>query len=440
MRFVPVLIAVTWGAGSARATPVRTDAVVLHPGMTHERWHDDAIPAKLDLVRIDLTSAEIQTRATPESAKGKTTSAYAGTISAAVAVNGGAFAVSGYKPLGLAMGDGAMWSQTADDDHTATLMFRRTGEQTTAAIVVPEMVVGAADLPAGTEGVVSGRPLLVRAGSVESTFPCDDATTIACDRAPRAAVGLSADGHTMFVVTVDGWQSGSLGMTAAELATFLRARGADTAMLLDSGSSSTLVLDGAVASHPSDGVERTVANHLALVYGSLPKGEMSGVVCKDSISNCTTPGSPGRITGALVTLDDGRTDTSTTSGCSTGLASCASYDFPGVTPRLACVTVKKAGYRIAHKCSQVTSDGMISYNSVVLVAGTDPVDAGVPDASDIVVDGNGSSSEHPDGGTMTGGGGGGGCCDAGADRSPIAIAAVVLAGWRRRRGKTLRPS
>ena len=431
LGIVVVTVATVGGNGPARATPTRTDTVVVHPGLTHERWHDDAIPAKLDLVRVDLTSAELQLRATPESGKGQPTSAYAASIGAAVAINGGAFAVASYTPLGLAMGDGAIWSQTADDDQTAVLAFRRDGEQTTAAIVVPETVVAATDLPAGTEGVVSGRPLLVRAGTVESTFACSDATTVACDRAPRAAVGLSADGHTMLLVTVDGWQAGSLGMTAGELATFLRARGADTAMLLDSGSSATLVLDGAVASHPSDGVERTVANHLGILHANLPKGELRGIVCTDVFANCASAGTTGKIAGATVTLDDGRASTTSSAGL---------YAFTGVTPRLACVTVKKSGFRTARKCAQVVPLPDLTYNSVVLVAGVDPIDAGVPDASEVVVDGNGSSGARPDGGGGMSGGAGG-CCDAGHGRPSLALVAVVLAGWaRRRRGKMGRPA
>src|SRR5512141_2116553 len=109
MRALASLLAVTvGGVGVARATPVRIDSTVLHTGITHERWQDDAIPAKMDVVRINLTSAEIETRATPESQKGKTTSAYSAGVGAAVAINGGPFAVAGYQPIGLAMGDGAM--------------------------------------------------------------------------------------------------------------------------------------------------------------------------------------------------------------------------------------------------------------------------------------------------------------------------------------------
>lgn len=434
---VPAALAIV-GATIAHAAPARDSTATLHPGIVHEHWTDTSIPAAIDLVRVDLTSAELAVVATAEADKGKTTAGYAAEVGAAVAISGGPFAVAGYRPLGLAMGDGALWSQTADDATLAVLHVRREGEATVATIVAPETIVAATDLPAGTQGVLSGRPLLVRAGSVEASFDCADDVAIPCTRAPRAAAGLSADGHTLLLATVDGWQAGSLGMTAGELATFLRARGADAAVQLDAGAAATLVLDGALASHPSDGVARTLANHLAIQYGALPKGEMFGVICEGSLTNCTTAGIGGRVTGATVTLDDGRVLTSATTGCPNA-QSCASYDFTGVTQRLACVTVKKAGYRSAHKCEQVIG-GQITYNSLVLTPGTDPIDAGVPDAAETVVDGGGSGSNTlVDGGTTPGGGGGGGCCDAGSSPPPFAAFGLVALVARRVLQRRRRP-
>ena len=303
--------------------------------------------------------------------------------------------------------------------------LRRVGERTAATIVPPEVVVGIAELPEGTQGALAGRPLLVRAGNVATQFDCADPVTLSCQRAPRSAVALSADGNTLWLVTVDGWQSGSIGMTAAELAQFLDGRGAHMAMALDGGSSATLVVDGVLASAPSDGVERRVANHLGIRYGALPKGELVGLICAGSITSCT------RLSGAMVTLDDGRVQTTATDGF---------YDFTGVTPRLACVTVKKTGYKTKQQCSMVESN-MQNFNSVVLEPGVDPpVDAGVPDAplpeeDAAVPDGDGGVG--PDGGNPDTGGGGG-CCDAGRERPPIAILVGVALGWmlRRRRGTT----
>jgi MYXO-CTERM domain-containing protein len=398
-----------------------------HPGMHRETWTDAAIPARIRLVQVDLTSSEIGVYATPESDRGIPTSQFASHKNAQLAINGDAFAVNGYVPLGLATGDGNTWSQTADDNASAVFHFRREGERTYAAIIPPEAVITPADLPAGTQGVVSGRPLLVRESVAVTGFACDDATTIPCQAAPRTAIAVSPDGNTLWLAVVDGWQSGSLGVTAQQLADFLVARGAGMAMMLDGGSSSTLFLDGSVISSPSDGVERSVANHLAFKYGQLPKGQLYGLVCKHDVIGCGND-SARKISGATVYLDDGRMQVTDTT---------AAYDFLSVTPRLACVTVKKTGYLTKTQCAQVAA-GDITYNSVAMWEGTDSPDAGVRMDATVYPD----STLSGDAETGDGGTGyrppGGGCCEAGGgDPTGIPPLVVLVAFFlRRRRGTT----
>jgi hypothetical protein len=60
-------------------------------------------------------------------------------------------------------------------------------------------------------------------------------------RAPRSAAGVSSDGRRMYLLTLDGRQSDSVGATLSELATLLREMGVDDAVNLDGGGSSTLV-------------------------------------------------------------------------------------------------------------------------------------------------------------------------------------------------------
>jgi len=410
---------------TALAAPSLVSQSDPHPGIHREVWVDSTIPARIHLIRIDLTSAEIAVYATEESDRGQKTTEYSDLLNAQVAINGGSFAIAGYRPHGLAMGAGAVWTNTADDAQTALLHFRRgNGERTLATISPPEAVLDLESLPEGTEGVLSGRPLLVRNGFVETQFDCQDPVTIACSRAPRTAVALSADGNTLWLTVVNGWQSASLGLTAAELATFLKARGAHMAVALDGGASSTLVVNGALGNTPSDGVERTVANHLAIKYGALPKGQLVGFLCSTpDIPACGQD--PGlRVTGAQVTLDDNRT-TPGTNGY---------YAFAGVTPRLACVTVKKLGYLTRVKCAPVKS-GVESYNSVYMEMGVDQPDAGVPDDGGTDGDDGGpDGGPRPDGG-FPNDGGGGGCCDARGDLGglPAVCFLGVVVAWRIRR-------
>lgn len=409
-------------AGStATAAPVMMSSAEPHPGIRVQRWIDSAVPARISLVQVDLTSAEIALYTTKESDRGITTSFFAARMGVQVAINGDAFAVAGYTPRGLAIGDSSPWTNTMDTDALPVFHMRRVGERTLAELVPPEVVVDPATLPSGTQGAVSGRPLLVRAGTVATSFDCSDPMTLACERAPRSALALSADRNTLWLAVVDGWQSGSVGLTAAELAGFLEARGAHMAMALDGGSSSTLVIDGALASSPSDGIERTVANHLGIKYGALPRGELVGFVCLNSVFDCT------RVSGATVTLDDGRSMTTPTDGL---------YRFQNVTPRLACVTVQKSGYLTKTQC-QTVSAGIQTYNSVVLEPGMDPPpDAGVPDAGvpddagadvpDAGVGADAGISEPPSGST----------CGAAGGHAHVPIALALLVGWRfaRRRG------
>jgi hypothetical protein len=423
---VAIALALTL-AGSAAAAPERTFQSDPYPGIHRETWVDAAIPARIRLVRVDLTSSEIALYATAENDRGVTTSEYASRKAAQVAINGDSFAVNGYVPRGLAVGDSNPWSNTSDDSVSALLHLRRVGERTYAGIVPPESIVAPGDLPPGTEGVISGRPLLVRSSQVETMFDCNDPVTLACQRAPRTAIAVSADGNTLWLAVVDGWQAGSLGLTASELAAFLRDRGAGMALAVDGGSSSTLVLDGNVISSPSDGVERTVANHLGVRYGQLPKGELYGLICRDSVINCATDTPSRRLSGATVTLDDGRQVVTDSTG---------SYNFLNVTARLACVTVKRTDYVTKTQCKQV-APGVINYNSVALYMGQDPPDAGVtPEDAGIGVDGSVAGDAH------SGDGGNGftepgpGCCESGRSRPSPALLVVVAFILIRRRGTT----
>jgi hypothetical protein len=420
-----LLLAMSTRASAAPTLQSQSDP---YPGIHRETWRDTnpAAPVTIQLLRIDLSSSEIALYATKEADGGVTTSDYAARVGAQVAINGDSFQVNGYVPRGLAMGASSAWSNTADDARSAVFHLRRVGERTIAQISA-DSVIQPSDLPAGTEGVISGRPLLVRQGHVASDqINCNDPISIDCQVAPRSALGVSADGNRLWLVAVTGWQNTSYGMTLPDLAEFLRMRGANMAMAVDGGSSSTLVLDGTPINTPSDGIERNVANHLAVKYGSLPKGELYGLICKHSVINCGTDVPSRKISGAQVFLDDSRVQTTDTTGA---------YDFLNVTPRYACVTVKKTGYLTVTQCRQVES-GQLTYNSVALWEGTDPPDAGVAEDAGIGIDASTASDAQTSDGGNGFDGPGGGCCDSRRDRPNIALVVVVAFILTRRRGTT----
>ena len=414
-------------AAEASAAPGLTFQSDPYPGIHRQTWVDPQIPARIRVLRIDLSSSEIAVYATKESDRGITTSEYASRVGAQVAINGDSFAVNGYIPRGLAMGDSNTWSQTSDDAASAVFHLRRAGERTVAQIIAPESIVTPADLPTGTEGVISGRPLLVRQSQAVGPFDCNDPVTMPCEYAPRTALGVSADGNRMWLVVVDGWQNGSLGMTLGDLASFMDNQlNVGMAMALDGGASSTLVLDSAVISSPSDGVERTVANHLGIKYGMLPKGELQGLICKHSVANCGTDVPSRKLANATVILDDGRTVVTDTTGF---------YSFAAITPRLACITVKKDGYLTVYTCDQIKPN-MITFESVAMWEGTDPPDAGVGHDSGVPADASSALDAQTGDGGNDFEGPGGGCCDSGRDRPDVALLALVAFFWMRRRGTT----
>lgn len=117
---------------------------------------------------------------------------------------------------------------------------------------------------------VGGRPILV----VDSLV-ARDANTEGNDGFrglnPRTALGVDRSGRRVWLAVIDGRQPGfSMGMTLTQTAELMRALGAVSAINLDGGGSSALVLrdpQGAmrVLNRPSDKTERAVANALALM-------------------------------------------------------------------------------------------------------------------------------------------------------------------------------
>ena len=96
------------------------------------------------------------------------------------------------------------------------------------------------------------------------------------ERAPRTAVGLSADGRTLFLVAVDGRQQASVGATLAELGRLVVELGIPQAVALDGGGSTQMVRRPAggrlvVVNAPSQTPLRPVADGLAVVPAGLTK-------------------------------------------------------------------------------------------------------------------------------------------------------------------------
>lgn len=118
----------------------------------------------------------------------------------------------------------------------------------------------------GVEQIIGGGPRLVRDGMVHITGEAElFQPDVLVGRAPRTALGLTAD-HKLLLVTVNGRQPGiSVGMTLAELAELMIELGAVQAMNLDGGGSTTMVIRDRVLNLPSDGIERAVSNAIVVI-------------------------------------------------------------------------------------------------------------------------------------------------------------------------------
>lgn len=235
------------------------------------------VPMAVVSLRIDLEAEGLRFFVTPQNgdAPGETDSripsAFLEEFGCQVAVNASPFSpvtsIQGQPQdvLGLSVSDGDAYS-TPHGDWGALVIDK---ENRVRCIRQTESAADA-------HNAVGGFELIVEGGAVIG--PQDV-------RHPRTGVGVSEDGRRLYVVVIDGRQANySLGATQAELAEWLRQLGAYSAVNLDGGGSTTLVLDdgqgGAkVVNRPIhagiSGRERPSANHLGIYARPVSSGALS---------------------------------------------------------------------------------------------------------------------------------------------------------------------
>ncbi|GAA4675038.1 hypothetical protein Prum_030160 [Phytohabitans rumicis] len=174
---------------------------------------------------------------------------------------------------------------------TTVLLGREEGADALATLQ-PGDPVDVAYAPKASDGstlnaAVGGRQVLVKDGVPQDI---GDATP-----EPRTAVGFSADGRRMYLLTVDGRQADSRGVTLTELGRLMAELGAHNALNLDGGGSSTLLArepgqaEVQVENSPSDGSERPVPNGLAL-YAAPGSGRLAGYWVETAADPAVAPG------------------------------------------------------------------------------------------------------------------------------------------------------
>ena len=229
-----------------------------HPGMRH-LYRTVSDPNRIHALVVDLCAPGVSMRATASSERQKTVSSFGTLVGAEAAVNGDFFSYTGYGTVGLAIGNGNRWTDTADGAGEGFAAFG----PGMAYLSFPDEVV--ANPEPWMEEVVSGRPTIVQNGAAIHTYDCSGHY---CQRHPRTAFGFSQNRRTLYLLVVDGRTDISIGMTLSQLADLMQGLGAYDAINLDGGGSTTMWIKGSggdgVVNDPSDGAQRVVANHLAV--------------------------------------------------------------------------------------------------------------------------------------------------------------------------------
>ena len=134
----------------------------------------------------------------------------------------------------------------------------------------------------GVLDVLGGNPTLLekRRNTVGECPP----SAYFCRRHPRTGVGVKPNGHILFVV-VDGRRTGSVGMRPMQFARLFRYLGATSALNLDGGGSTTMVVRDRIVNQPSDSKgERAVTSALVVLRGGDPGEQEPGPYRRPSAS------------------------------------------------------------------------------------------------------------------------------------------------------------
>jgi exopolysaccharide biosynthesis protein len=96
--------------------------------------------------------------------------------------------------------------------------------------------------------IIGGGPYLIKDGQIYVDTSEQKLNSIG-GRNPRTAIGYTAD-NNLIIVTVDGRENSSIGLTLPELARFMKSIGCFNAMNLDGGGSTVMYVRGQIVNHP----------------------------------------------------------------------------------------------------------------------------------------------------------------------------------------------
>jgi uncharacterized protein YigE (DUF2233 family) len=227
------------------------------PGIDYQNFREGA--RDVHVTRVDLTNDQIVVSGTRETERGMRLSDYAKKNRALVAINGDFFDEK-MKPRGLAIGPCGAWEGTKDTTSAGVIAAGRD-----RAAIYPQAEVMEKPEEWMT-AAISGWPMIIRDCRALTAKEIPGSDVFTRSPHPRTAVGVNKEGTLLYLVVADGRREGIPGLTLPELASFMRETlSVCSAMNVDGGGSSAMWVKDNIVNVPSDGSERRVADHLAVL-------------------------------------------------------------------------------------------------------------------------------------------------------------------------------
>ena len=218
-------------------------------GITWKQGHFDNLfqsEQEINFLEIDLRKYRKRIHIAADAVQLKTVTQFALENAALLAINGGFFNMKNGGAWDYVKVNGEVINETTKrtDRANAILLIDKKGVNIQSASSIDYLHHNAPNI------LLSG-PLLIADGT-EAPLTANPFNN---NRHPRSAIAVSRD-RKLILMVVDGRNSQAAGMNVQELANVLRWLGADDAMNLDGGGSSTLYVKGTtdndVVNHPSD--------------------------------------------------------------------------------------------------------------------------------------------------------------------------------------------
>ena len=240
------------------ASAARADWRNVAPGVDYQEYRE----ANYDIhvTRVDVTNEQLRIVVSRETDKGTKVSDYAKKVSAIAAINGDYFD-DHFNPVGYTIGVCGPWTNAKDMKREIVLQIANQ-----RGVLRKRADLGDAPAGDGLDAAISGWPMLINECKAlgPKALPGSDAFTRSPH--PRTALGVSNDGTLLYFVVADGRRTGVPGLTLAELAQFMADKlSVCSAMNLDGGGSAAMWVGDHIVNRPSDGVERPVGDHVAVI-------------------------------------------------------------------------------------------------------------------------------------------------------------------------------